>query len=244
MVTLSLSPARSVRVLTLAATAAASLYMGMIFVIEPMRSLAATMASIDVDVTIPSSLALTCGGGASGTVSLGSLTAGTSRSASGSCIAITNGAAGYTLRWQMTTGSGGFGTGHLNSYIKNASTPGGRGGYQIRAMHPTAAGTPQTFDTIAHGCPSCAATEVRWGGRIRANSTSQGGAGMPDFGTDTAQKFLNVGTGSVVSLVKTTAPTAIAGDTEYVQFKAIAGASNVNAASTYKARVYMTIIDN
>lgn len=67
---------------------------------------------------------------------------------------------------------------------------------------------------------------------------------MPDFGTDTAQKFLNVGTGSVVSLVKTTAPTAIAGDTEYVQFKAIAGASNVNAASTYKARVYMTIIDN
>ncbi len=235
-----LTTARRFRALTLAATAAATLYVGMIFVLEPLRSLAATTQNIDVDVTIPSTLALSCGA----TVSLGNLSAGTARTASGSCTAISNGFAGYTLKWQVTTGSGGYGTGHLNSYIKNPSSPGGRGGYQIRGMVPTVAGTPQTFDTIGNGCPSCAATDVRFGARIRANSTTQGGAGMPVFGADSAQAFLNIGTGSAVSIVKSTAPTAIGGDTEYVQFKAIAGASNVNAASTYKATVVMTIIDN
>ncbi len=208
--------------------------------LEPMRTFAATTANVDVSVDIPGSTSLSCGG----TVSLGSLTAGTARTASGSCTAITNNSLGYTLKWQVTTGSGGYGTGHLNSYIKNPSSPGGRGGYQIRGMVPTVAGTPQTFDTIANGCPSCGATDVRFGARIRANSSSQGGVGMPAFGADSAQAFLNVGTGSAVSVVKTTAATPIEGDTEYVQFKAIAGASNVNAASTYKGTIILTIIDN
>jgi hypothetical protein len=67
---------------------------------------------------------------------------------------------------------------------------------------------------------------------------------MPDFGADSAQKFLNVGTGSAVSITKSTAPTSSGGDTEYIQFKAISGSSNVNAASTYKATVTLSVVNN
>jgi hypothetical protein len=240
MASLYLSPARRMRVLSGAVIAASSLYMVLALVAEPTRTFAATTANIAVDVTIPSTLAVSC----TSTVSLGNLAAGSAVTGSGTCTPITNGSLGYTLKWNITSGSGGYGTGHLNSYIKNTSTPGGNGGYQIRAMGPTTGGTPQTFTTIAHGCVSCAATDVRWAARLRAGSTTTGGAAMPDFGADTAQTFLNIGTGSAVSITKSSAPTAIAGDSEYIQFKAIAGSSNVNAATTYKATVIMSVVNN
>jgi hypothetical protein len=110
-------------------------------------------------------------------------------------------------------------------------------------MGPTTDGTPQTFDTIAQGCVSCAATDVRWAARLRSGSTTTGGSG-PDFGADSAQKFLNVGSGSAVTVASNTAPTAVAGDSEYIQFKVISGASNVNAATTYKATVIMSVVNN
>lgn len=165
---LSLSPTRRMRALSVTLISAASLYMFLALVAEPARTVAATSADIAVDVTIPSTLALSCG---VSSVSLGNLSAGSAVTGSGTCTPITNGSLGYTLKWIVSSGSGGYGTGHLNSYIKNASTPGGRGGYQIRGMGPTAAGTPQTFDTISQGCVSCATTDIRWAARLRAGSS-------------------------------------------------------------------------
>jgi hypothetical protein len=204
---------------------------------EPMRSLAATSSDMTVDVTIPGAVSISC----DVAVSLGNLSAGTTAGDSSSksrCIVITNEPLGYTLKWQMTTGSGGYGTGHLNSYVKNPSSPGGNGGYQIRALMPSVGGTPETFTSVS-------AADVRWAGRLRSESTTTLGAAMPDFGTDSStEKFLNVGTGSAVSITKRTSATSINGDDEYIQFKAIAGSSNVNAASVYKGTVIVSIVNN
>ncbi len=79
---------------------------------------------------------------------------------------------------------------------------------------------------------------------MKSSSTTTSGAGK-SWGSDgSSETFLNVGTGSAVSLVKRTTETSAAGDLEYIQFKANIGASSAQPTGTYKATVTISVIDN
>lgn len=252
----SLSPKRRSGVLSLAAAAAATLYVVMAFVAEPAGSLAATDDQIDVDVTIASSIALDCGS----SVSLGTLAAGSSLSGSVVCQAQTNNPTGYTLKWKVPAGSGsantcditgvnncGYGTGHLNSYRKDTTTNNGYAGYRILTFWPATPshngtlGTPATFNSVT------ADEQVRWAGRLEYKSTTKGGSGAPDFDVDSDPKYLNVGTGAYYNITKSTTATAYNSgnyDQEYLNFRVVSNSAMVTPASTYKTRVFVTIVDN
>ena len=148
------------------------------------------------------------------------------------CVPITNNSLGYTLKWNITSGSGGYGTGHLDSNNVTA----GRAD-TILAYTPTTSGTPETY--------SAPTGTSRWAARVKSVSTTAAGVTGVTWGTDTSsEKFLNVGTGSAVSIVKRTTETSSTGDTEFIQFKASIGSTSAQPTGTYKATVIFTEVDN
>ncbi len=230
------------RAVSLAAMATASLYAVMVLVAEPTRSLAADNDYLDVDVVVAGTLSIDCST-SSNVVHINGGTAivnGDVKSGSGTCTVITNDPDGYTLKWVVSAGTGAAGartgTGHLNSYVINGSV---NNAYKIEPFQGSDVTTAAAFTAAS------ANDKIQWGGRVRANSSTQGGASMPSFGNDGAGKqFLHVATGTAVSIAKRTSETSASGDTEHLEFRVAYGSTAFTPASTYKARVTLSVVAN
>jgi hypothetical protein len=231
------------KALVLGLTLAISLYLGLVLIAEPVGGLlvraASSTGSTVVSMRIVGTTAITCSDSVSITTSTGA-TAGQYHGTGGTyarCLVVTSNAQGYTLRWLITTGSGGYGTGHLN----NMSTTGGEPD-KILGYKPATAGTPETFAAPNTANPN---TTSRWAARIKSSSTTPGGVAGKDWGTDgSTEKWLNVGTGAQVSLVKRNSVTSGSGDVEYIQFKAYIGANSAQPSGVYRTTVLITANDN
>ncbi len=238
----TLSTDRQFKVLTVGLTAAISLYLGLALLAEPVSGFLARAASATgstvVQLRVVGTTSIACSDSVSITTSTGA-TAGQYHGTGGTyarCLVTTSNSAGYTLRWVITTGSGGYGTGHLN----NMSTTGGQPD-RILAYKPASAGVPETFAAPNAANPN---TTSRWAARIKSSSTTAGGAGK-NWGTDnTSETWLNVGTGAQVSLVSRNSVTTAPGDIELIQFKAYIGSASAQPSGTYRATVYITANDN
>ncbi len=220
-------------------SASACLYLVMAFVGEPTRSFAATSSTPVVSLDIVGESSIYCSATVSITTSTGAIPTGHSTYGTGgtmaTCRLITSSSLGYTLKWQISTGSGGYGTGHLNSN----NVTGGQADH-IFAYKPATAGTPELYAAPNGANP---ATTSRWAARVKSSSTIASGVVGKDWGTDvSSEKFLNVGTGSAVSLIANSSDTA--GDLEYIQFKANIGSSSAQPTGLYKATIILSIIAN
>lgn len=241
MSSLTLSQDRKTRVLSVGAAAAASLYMLVVFVAEPMRTLAATTANTVVTYTITSVLSLTCDAASTTGSTSGNVVSGTGAMATSKCTPITNNSLGYTLSWLINTSSGTtaagagnrFGTGHLLSNNVTAGVPD-----TIKAFVPATANTPAQFDNTT------ITTSSRWAARLRANSSTTGG-GTITWGSDGATEgFLNVATGSSVNVAKRNTETSSTGDIENFLFKVVIPTGTFQPTGTYKATILFTVTDN
>ncbi len=235
-----LSAERQLKVVTIGIAAAATLYLALALLAEPVSGFLARAASATgstvVNLTVVSTTSISCSSSVSITTSTGATT-GQYHGTGGTyakCTVVTSNSQGYTLRWVITTGSGGYGTGHLNSMNVTGGQPD-----KILAYKPASAGTPETFAAPNTANPN---TTSRWAARVKSASTTTGGAGK-NWGTDgSSETWLNVGTGAQVSLVKRTTETA--GDTELIQFKAYIGSASAQPSGTYRATVIITANDN
>jgi hypothetical protein len=250
-----ISPDRRGRIASVGIAATVCLYLLMAFVAEPTHSLAATSANTVVSLDVVSTASITCSATVSITTSTGATPTGNSTYGTGgtmaTCVPITNNSLGYTLKWNVLTGSGGYGTGHLTSNNFSTTITGASGGAYnstspaadlILAYKVATAGTPELWASPNAANP---ASTSRWAGRVKSSSTTVAGAGSVTWGTDgSSEKFLNVGTGAAVSLIKRTTETASTGDLEYIQFKANIGSTSAQPTGTYKATVIFTIVDN
>lgn len=163
--------------------------------------------------TLVSTLSMTC----AGPVSMGTIVFSGQATGSGTCVVTTDNEAGYSLVWQITTGSGGTNTGYLISHRDI-----------IAPLHPTVAGTPQTW--------SVASNDARWGGRLSSRSDDIDSK----WGTDgSSDKWLNVGTGSY-TVVSRSSRTATTGSTEIVQYRTEIGATKSQPNGTYQATIVYT----
>ena len=114
----------------------------MAFIAEPMRTLAATSSNVVVSLEVAGQSSILCSESVSITTSTGAIpgqyhgTGGTFAT----CRVATTNALGYTLRWNISTGSGGYGTGHLNSNNITGGQPDKILGYKVATD-----GTPETF---------------------------------------------------------------------------------------------------
>ena len=236
----TLSSERQLKVVTIGIAAAATLYLALALLAEPVSGFLARAASATgstvVNLTVVSTTSISCSSSVSITTSTGATT-GQYHGTGGTyakCTVVTSNSQGYTLRWVITTGSGGYGTGHLNSMNVTGGQPD-----KILAYKPASAGTPETFAAPNGANP---ATTSRWAARVKSASTTTGGAGK-NWGTDgSSENWLNVGTGAQVSLVSRATETS--GDTELIQFKAYIGSSSAQPSGTYRATVVITANDN
>ncbi len=162
-------------------------------------------------------LSLTC----DDTTNLGTITLTGRATADNTCTVITDSEAGYSLQWQVRTGSGGVNTGSLISTTPPHTNV-------IRPFSPAIIGTPQTWAVTAN--------DARWGGRLRSSSTDTD----VKWGTDnTTDKWLNVGTGSYVVVTRTTR-TSVSGSTEVFQYRAEVGATAIVPNGLYETTVTLT----
>ena len=248
---LPLSRDRKTRVLSVGTAAAVALYLLIVFVAEPMRSLAATTADTVVTYTVTSTLSLTCDAASTTGTTPGSGSSGTGALATAKCQPITNGSLGYTLSWIILTGSGApainanctnsatcYGTGHLLSNNVTGGYPDTIKAFPRRGAHVN---NPGRIDSTTVPTASGAV----WGARLMANSTTAGGASV-SWGADTDETmpFLNVATGSAVNIAKRTTETASTGDLENFLFKVYVPSSSFVPTGTYKASIRFTVTDN
>lgn len=154
-----------------------------------------------------------------GTITVTGDTGGYTSSKAVTCLVSTSDPDGYTLSWQVRTGSGGTSTGRLISTLEDVIEP----------YAPAVSGTPETW-TIP-------ASTSAWGGRLSSDSTIVNTA---TWGTDGAtEKWLNVGTGSYV--VAQTSSQTSGTDTEKIGFRAQIGASKEQPIGTYSTSVTFTV---
>ena len=241
-----LSQDRKAKVLSVGAAAAASLYLLVVFVAEPLHSLAATDTSV-VTYNVTSALSITCTDSTIGSVSGGG-SAGTGAMATAACTPITNNSQGYTLSWLINTSTGStaldcasncYGTGHLLS--KNATA-----GYAdtIRAFEREAAdgyeNVPAQFDSTT--IPT--ASGSRWAARLRGNSTTPNGGTVTWDADGATEGFLNVATGSAVNIARRNSPTAESGDIQNFLFKVVVPSGVFQTTGMYKATILFTATDN
>lgn len=159
-------------------------------------------------------LALNCGAVAS----VGTITVAGQQTGSVTCTTITDAEAGYSLSWQVTTGSGGTNTGYLISPSEQVIAP----------YSPAVIGTPETWSVLSN--------TSEWGGRLSSTSTDTDNK----WGVDSSsEKWLNVGTGSY-TIVSRSTRTAVAGSDQVVQFRVEVGAYKTQPAGTYEATVVLT----
>lgn len=241
-----IAPTRRIRVITVGLAATISLYLLLVLVAEPLRTVAATTANTVVQITVQSVLSITCTSTATIPAALGSGTTGTGSIGTGTCTPITNNSLGYTLSWLINTSSGStsppcvgncYGTGHLLSNNVTAGKPD-----TIRAFQRIGGfvNVPGRFDetTILTGSGS------RWAARLRSNSTTTGGASVT-WGSDSATEgYLNVATGSAVNIARRTTETSSTGDIQNFSYKVVIPASVFQPTGTYKATILYTVVDN
>jgi len=219
---MTLVPHRRVRVLTVGLAALLSLYAMMLFLAEPLRVLgAADSESVVVNLIVAAAISNTC----TTPVSLGTIT-GTgdsgayNASRATACTVITNNSLGYTLAWRVTTGSGGTSTGYMINQYEDTIAP----------FSPAVVSTPETW--------SVAAAASEWGARLSSTSTT---VNTGTWGTDaSSEKWLNVGTGSTVTIATRNTETSGAGDTENVGFRGEIGASKSQPTGNYTVTVIFT----
>lgn len=150
------------------------------------------------------------------TLDLGSIPGIGQATGEANCTVITDAPAGYTLSWQVTTGSGGTATGYMINQFEDVIAP----------FSPAVTGTPETW--------SVAASTAEWGGRLRSSSTDTD----TKWGTDSAsEKWLNVGSGSSVLVVSRNTRTATSGSTEQFRLRAEVGSTRVQPTGTYEVNV-------
>lgn len=139
------------------------------------------------------------------------------------CTVSTTDVNGYSMRWQVRTGSGGTATGSMISE---------HGLSTIAPYSPAVPGTPELWTVTATGS--------EWGGRLSSNSSF---ADTSLWGVDGVnEKWLNVATGTTVIALR---PTQTSGtDTELVGFRAEVGAQKSQAAGLYKVTIIFTAITN
>ncbi len=247
MSSFTLSQGRMSRVLSVGAASAASLYLLVVFVAEPMRSLAATTADTVVTYTVTSALSLTCDAASTTGTTPGNGSAGTGALATAKCTPITNSALGYTLSWIIQTSTGStspictgncYGTGHLLSNNVTSGKPDTILAFPRFGSHVN---QPGQIDSTTVPTASGAV----WGARLMANSTTAAGASVTwGADTDETMPFLNVATGSAVNIAKRTTETASTGDIQNFLFKVYVPASSFVPTGTYKARIRFTVVDN
>jgi hypothetical protein len=228
---------RQVQIASLGIAAAICLYAIFALIAEPVRTFAATTANTVVALDIAGTSSVTCSATVFITTATGAIpgqwygTGGTMAT----CNVSTTNALGYTLRWFINTGSGGYGTGHLNSN----NVTGGHAD-SILAYKPATVGTPETFGAPNGANPD---TTSRWAARVKSASTTSSGVAGRDWGTDgSSEKWLNVATGSALGLIKRTSSTTL--DREYIQYHAYIGSNSAQPTGNYKANVEISIIDN
>lgn len=241
-----LSPHRRIRVLTVGICASICAYVLMMMVAEPLRSLAATSSSnVVVSLTVAAGISNSCTSPVSlGTINRTGDTSFNTCAAYGycatnktTCTISTNNSLGYTLSWLVATGTGSAGartgTGHLNGYTA---------GNRIKALTPSAAGTPEAF---SNAIPTSNVTnDARWAARLSSTSTTTGGAGITWGSDSTTDTWLNIGTGSAVNIANRSTQTSTSGDTENIGFRAIINGTAIVPTDTYKGTVTFTATTN
>ena len=224
------------RVFTVGFTAVVALYAFMAFALEPIRGYAET-DNIVVSAVVASTFSMTC---ADGVAAIGTLTAGTPASATESCTLATNNATGYTVAWQVTTGTGTAGSRSGTGNLNNGD------GDRFRAIHLNDTDTPNQggsgyTTTVIGTLVADAANDERWGGRVTTSIT--GASRILDFAADTdwtTKKFANVATGSTVTVASRSIESAAGGDTIPFEFVAKVGTAKFQPTGTYKATVVVT----
>jgi hypothetical protein len=152
---------------------------------------------------------------------LGTITFSGQATADNTCTVITDSDAGYSLAWQVRTGSGGAFTGYLISTTSPHTDV-------IAPFDPTIDGTPQTWTVPAN--------DARWGGRLRSSSTDTD----VKWGTDgISDKWLNVGTGSYVT-VSRSSRTSVLGSTEIFQYRTEVVPNAIVPNGLYQVTVTLT----
>ena len=242
----TLSKERQTKVWSVGTAAAVSLYLLVVFIAEPLRSLAATDTSV-VTYNVTSALSITCTDSTIGSVS-GAASSGTGAMATAACTPITNNSAGYTLSWLINTSTGStaltctsncYGTGHLLS--KNETS-----GYadKIRAFERDASdgytNVPAQFDSTT--IPT--ASGSRWAARLRGNSTTPNGGTVTWDADGATEGFLNVATGSAVNIARRNTATASGGDIQNFLFKVVIPSGSFQPTGMYRATILFTATDN
>jgi hypothetical protein len=162
-------------------------------------------------------ISLSCGA----RIGLGTIDVNGQATGSGTCVVETDADVGYSLAWQVTTGSGGTNTGAMiNQYEET-----------IAAYTPAVADVPDTW--------SIAATDSEWGARLRSSSTDT----AAEWGTDgSSDKWLNVRTASARTIVTRSSKTTGGGSDEILQFRVEIGSLKEQPTGNYGVTVVMTAL--
>lgn len=154
-------------------------------------------------------------------VGLPAITLNGQSTGSGTCVVTTDAEAGYSLSWQVVTGSGGTNTGYMISQFEDTIAP----------FTPNTANTPDDWSIL----PS----RSEWGGRLRSSSTDT----AVEWGTDgSSDKWLDVGTNSARTIVTRSSPTDPSGSNEILQFRVGVGAAKNQPSGNYSATIVMTAL--
>lgn len=241
-----ISAERASRALSVGAAATVALYLVAVLVAEPLRSFAASDTDGKVSVTVTATAStLECNdadgdsnsdnenlrlhssgitqGGDTGTVS-------TARDIH--CTVTSNNSSGYTLSWQVTTGSGGTSTGYMISQNEDTIAP-------FRYNNSNDAQTTPVAWSID-------ATDSEWGARLAdasaKRSEDHASVDINDsaWSTDGNDKWARVASGTSVAFASSTSDSAQAGDVHLINFRAAIGASKVQPTGTYEVEVDFT----
>ncbi len=149
---------------------------------------------------------------------LGSIVQSGTAETSFTCTVSTENSAGYSLSWQVLSGSGGTATGSLINALEQTIPP----------YRPATEDVPETW--------SVAADTSAWGGRLRSVSTDADARWGTD---DVSEKWLNIGTGSTVIASRDSA-TLPGGSTQVIAVRVEVGSLAGQPPGTYRTTVTMT----
>ena len=151
------------------------------------------------------------------------------------CNVISNNSAGYTLHWQVTTGSGGTSTGNMISQYEDTIN-------QFRANNGLAVDTTAAWDGVAVG-----ANDADWGARLSSTSDSfsedhaSRQITQSEWGSDGGtENWARVASGSSVAFASSTDETSDDGDDHYIGFRVELGSARAQPTGTYQVEVDFT----
>ena len=242
-----LSEERTMRVFSVGITATVALYLVAALVAEPLRGFAASDVDGKVSVTVNATAStLECndadgdGNGDNENLSIGAIGVGgdTGEYATDSdihCNVQSNNTTGYTLSWQVTTGSGGTSTGYMINQYEDTIPP-------FRYNNSNDAETTTVAWASAVG-----ASEAEWGARLSstrdafAENHASVDIDSTEWGTDAvSEKWARVASGTSVAFASATTETGDSGDDHYIGFRVEIGSSRLQASGTYEVEVDFT----